>query len=297
MRILVTGKNGQLGQSIKKIVNKKSDNFLNNCDFVFVGRNELDLKSVTSINTFFDKNKFDIIINCAAYTKVDKAEADIDQAYLINHLAVKEIALIAQKNNMKLIHISTDFVFDGSKNQSYNETDDASPVNIYGKSKLAGELAIFSIMNSNAIILRTSWVYSEFGNNFVNTIIINAKKNKKLQIVSDQYGTPTYASDLAQAIMCILTNDKFSKREIPSQTFHYSNEGKCSWFDFAKEIVGFLKINCSLYPINSYEYPQAAKRPKNSVMSKIKISEEFDLSINHWKVSLKDCLKKITRIN
>lgn len=293
MRILVTGKNGQLGQSIKKIVYKKSDIFSNNCDFVFVGRNELDLKSVTSIHTYFDKNKFDIIINCAAYTKVDKAEADINQAYLINHLAVKEIALIAKKNNMKLIHISTDFVFDGLKNQSYNETDVASPLNIYGKSKLAGELAIFSIMNSNAIILRTSWLYSEFGNNFVNTIIINAKKNKKLQIVSDQYGTPTYANDLAQAIMCILTNDKFFKREIPSQIFHYSNEGKCSWFDFAKEIVGFLKINCSLNPINSNEYPQAAKRPKNSVMSKIKISDEFDLTINHWKVSLKHCLKKL----
>ena len=293
MKILVTGKNGQLGQSIKRLLDEKCFANLSSFSFIFTGREELNLEDLESIQSYFVRNDIDIIINCAAYTKVDQAEEDQNQANLINHNAVRELAKISKKNKIKLIHISTDFVFNGHKREPYTEDDKTSPINIYGETKLAGELAIISAMPFNSIIIRTGWVYSEFGNNFVNTIIINAKKNKKLEVVSDQYGTPTFAGDLAQTIMCILNNDKFSKGEIPSQTFHYSNEGKCSWFDFAKEIVGFLEIDCSLDPISSNEYPQAAKRPKYSVMSKIKISEEFDLSINHWKVSLKDCLKRL----
>ena len=292
MRILVTGKNGQLGQSIKKIVNKKSDNFLNNCDFVFVGRNELDLKSATSINTFFDKNKFDIIINCAAYTKVDKAETDIDQAYLINHLAVKEIALIAQKNNMKLIHISTDFVFDGSKNQSYNETDDASPVNIYGKSKLAGELAIFSIMNSNAIILRTSWVYSEFGNNFVKNMLLLGSERDKIRVVNDQFGSPTYATDLAEAILKIIHKQLMKEIVLKTQIYHFSNEGNISWFDFANEVFSLGNVNCKVTPISSEQYKTSAKRPRNTLMSKLKIINS-GISLCQYRKSIEHCLKII----
>jgi dTDP-4-dehydrorhamnose reductase len=293
MRILVTGKDGQVGQTIQNLVNKTSDTNYSNYDFVFVGRNELDLSKARNIQAYFKKNKFDVAINCAAYTKVEQAEVNENDASLINHLAVKEIATIAKKNNMKLIHISTDFVFDGDKSQPYIETDTTSPINIYGKTKLAGEFAAISIMRFNAVILRTSWIYSEYGNNFVNTIIKNAMLKGKLNIISDQFGTPTYASDLAQTIINILAKDKFNKLEMPSQIYHYSNEGECTWFDFAKEIVDILQIDCTVCPITSNEYPQLAKRPKYSVLSKNKISEEFDLSINNWKDSLKHCLNNI----
>ncbi len=293
MRILVIGKDGQVGQKIQNLVNKTSDTNYSNYDFVFIGRDELDLSKARNIQAYFKKNKFDVAINCAAYTKVEQAEVNENDANLINHLAVKEIATIAKKNNMKLIHISTDFVFDGDKSQPYIETDTTSPINIYGKTKLAGEIAAISIMRFNTVILRTSWIYSEYGNNFVNTIIKNAMLKGKLNIISDQFGTPTYASDLAQKIINILAKDKFNKREMPSQIYHYSNEGECTWFDFAKEIVDILQIDCTVCPITSNEYPQLAKRPKYSVLSKNKISEEFDLSINNWKDSLKHCLNNI----
>ncbi len=293
MRILVIGKDGQVGQKIQNLVNKTSDTNYSNYDFVFIGRDELDLSKARNIQAYFKKNKFDVAINCAAYTKVEQAEVNENDANLINHLAVKEIATIAKKNNMKLIHISTDFVFDGDKSQPYIETDTTSPINIYGKTKLAGEIAAISIMRFNTVILRTSWIYSEYGNNFVNTIIKNAMLKGKLNIISDQFGTPTYASDLAQTIINILAKDKFNKREMPSQIYHYSNEGECTWFDFAKEIVDILQIDCTVCPITSNEYPQLAKRPKYSVLSKNKISEEFDLSINNWKDSLKHCLNNI----
>jgi dTDP-4-dehydrorhamnose reductase len=293
MRILVTGKNGQVGQSIQNIVNKTSSTDLKDYDFVFIGRDELDLSEAASIQAYFEKNKFDMAINCAAYTSVEQAEVEENDANLINFLAVKEIATIAKKNNMKLIHISTDFVFDGDKSQPYIETDTTSPKNIYGRTKLAGELAAISIMKFNAIVLRSSWIYSEYGNNFVDTIIKNAKLKGQLDIISDQIGTPTYAYDLAQTIINILSKDKSRKREMTSQIYHYSNEGECTWFDFAKEIIDILKIDCNLNPITTDDYPQLAKRPRYSVLSKKKISEEFDLNINNWKDSLKHCLNNI----
>jgi dTDP-4-dehydrorhamnose reductase len=293
MRILVTGKNGQVGQSIQNIVNKTSSTDLKDYDFVFIGRDELDLSEAASIKAYFEKNKFDMAINCAAYTSVEQAEVEENDANLINFLAVKEIATIAKKNNMKLIHISTDFVFDGDKSQPYIETDITSPKNIYGKTKLAGELAAISIMKFNAIVLRSSWIYSEYGNNFVDTIIKNAKLKGQLDIISDQIGTPTYAYDLAQTIINILSKDKSRKREMTSQIYHYSNEGECTWFDFAKEITDILKIDCNLNPITTDDYPQLAKRPRYSVLSKKKISKEFDLNINNWQDSLKHCLNNI----
>ena len=293
MRVLVIGKNGQVGQSIQNIVNITSNANLKKYDFVFVGRNELDISKASNIQAYFEKNKFDVAINCAAYTNVEQAEVNVNDAKLINHLAVKEIATSAKKNNMKLIHISTDFVFDGNKSQPYIESDTTSPINIYGATKLAGEIAAFSIMNFNAVVFRSSWIYSEYGNNFVDTIIKNATLKTQLDIISDQFGTPTYAQDLAQTIIDVLDNDKFNNREMPSQIYHYSNEGECSWFDFAKEIVGILKIDCNLCPINSDDYPQLAKRPKYSVLSKKKISEDFDLTINDWKDSLKHCLNNL----
>ncbi|MBT5500184.1 MAG: dTDP-4-dehydrorhamnose reductase, partial [Thiotrichales bacterium] len=197
MFVLVTGASGQLGKSLNRFV---ENNILNH-QFVFATREQLDLSNFKNVRRFIEKNQFNIIINCAAYTSVDNAETEKEQANLVNHLSVKNIAEVARDNHIKLIHISTDYVFDGSKLASYDETDNTSPLNVYGKTKLDGENAILSIMELNAIIIRTSWVYSEHGNNFVNTILILSQKKDKLNIVSDQIGSPTNAKDLAGAIV------------------------------------------------------------------------------------------------
>ena len=289
MIILVTGANGQLGKSIKSLAEpqKKSHSF------VFVTRDQLDLSSPSNIQNYFDTHKFDLIINCAAYTAVDKAENYQEEADMINHIAVKKIAEIAKRNNIKLIHISTDFVFDGLKLKPYFENDTTSPLNIYGKTKLAGENAVLSIMNYNAIIIRTSWVFSEYGNNFVDTILKLIKKGSDLNIVSDQIGTPTYAADLGQVILTIIKSEKFNAVKQESTIYHYSNEGECSWYDFAKEIVNISGTQRTINPIKTEDYPTAAKRPLNTLMSKDKISKEFGLKINFWNDALKICMKNI----
>ena len=293
MKILVTGKNGQLGQSIKRLLDEKCFANLSSFSFIFTGREELNLENLESIQSDCVRNDIDIIINCAAYTKVDQAEEDQNQANLINHNAVRELAKISKSNKIKLIHISTDFVFNGHKRVPYTEDDKASPINIYGKTKLAGELAIISTMPFNSIIIRTGWVYSEFGNNFVKTILNLATKSNTLDIVSDQIGTPTYAYDLAYSILHIVSSKNFLQNDKPTAIFHYSNEGKSSWYEFAKEVISISGINCHLNPINSEDYPLPAKRPKYSILSKKKISQEYALSISHWKNALKDCLKNL----
>jgi len=293
MFILVIGTNGQLGKSIKSLVKQQKTNH----NYVFVPRNQLDLSSISNIQNYFDTHKFDLIINCAAYTAVDKAENYQEEADMINHIAVKKIAEIAKSNNIKLIHISTDFVFDGLKHRPYSESDACSPLNIYGKTKLEGENAILSIMKFNAIIIRTSWLYSEYGNNFVATILKLAQNNNNLNIVSDQIGTPTYAGDLGQAILNIIKNDKFNELERVSGIYHYSNEGSCSWYDFAKEIANISGTKCTITPINTEDYPTAAKRPMQTIMSKEKISKEFDLKIIFWKDSLKYCMKNLSTVS
>ena len=293
MLTLVTGASGQLGRSIKSLV--KLQNISNS--FVFATRDQLDLSYLNNIQSYFKDRKFDLIINCAAYTKVDKAELDEKQANLINHLAVKKIAEIAQSNNIKLIHISTDFVFDGFKSQPYLESDATDPLNIYGKTKLAGENAVISIMKFNAIIIRTSWVYSEYGNNFVDTILKLEKNGNELNVVSDQIGTPTYASDLGLAILNIIRSEKFNRNDQESQIYHYSNKGFCNWYDFANEIIKILGSNCILNSIKTEDYPTTAKRPRSTVMSTDKISQEFDLKINLWKDSLKVCMKRLPFIS
>ncbi|MDC3391557.1 dTDP-4-dehydrorhamnose reductase [Candidatus Thioglobus sp.] len=289
MFILVTGANGQLGRSIKSLVEQQKKSY----SFVFVTRNQLDLSSPSNIQNYFDTHKFDLIINCAAYTAVDRAENDREMANMINHLAVKQVAKIAKRNNIKLIHISTDFVFDGLKHQPYSEIDATSPLNIYGKTKLAGENSILSIMKFDAIIIRTSWLYSEYGNNFVATILNLAQKNNNLNIVFDQIGTPTYASDLGQVILTIIKNEKFIVAKQETQIYHYSNAGKCNWYDFAKEIVNISGVQCTINPIKTQDYPTAATRPPNTIMSKDKISKEFGLKINSWNEALKICMKNI----
>ena len=290
MFILVTGASGQLGKSIKRLVER--DNVSHS--FTFVTREKLDFFSLSNIQNYFKAHKFDLIINCAAYTAVDRAEHYKEEANMINHVAVKQIAEIAKSNNIKLIHISTDFVYDGLNNNLYSERDITSPLNIYGKTKLDGENAILSIMKSNAIIIRTSWLYSEYENNFLATILKLSQKNSNLNIVSDQIGTPTFAGDLGQAILDIIKSDKFNVFKKKSEIYHYSNEGKCSWYDFAKEIVSISGAKCNISPINTEGYSAAAKRPKFSVMSKEKISKEFDLKIISWKESLKYCMNNLS---
>ena len=293
MKILVTGKNGQLGQSIKRLLDEKCFANLSSFIFIFTGREELNLENLESIQSYFVRNDIDIIINCAAYTKVDQAEEDQSQANLINHNAVRELAKISKRNKIKLIHISTDFVFNGHKREPYTEDDKTSPINIYGETKLAGELAIISTMPFNSIIIRTGWVYSEFGNNFVKTILNLATKSNTLDIVSDQIGTPTYAYDLAHSILHIVSSENFLENEKPTAIFHYSNEGKSSWYEFAKEVISISGINCHLNPIKTEDYPLPAKRPKYPILSKKKISQEYALNIHHWKDALKACLKNL----
>ena len=286
MRILVTGKNGQLGKSIHKIVtnNKQTD------DFVFVGREELDLSNENNIARYFENNVFDLIINCAAYTQVDKAEQEVELANQINHLAVKQLANIANKQQARLIHISTDYVFDGESNKPYIETDKTNPINVYGKTKLAGEKALQETMQTNAIIIRTSWVYSEYDNNFVKTMLRLGKQRDELSVVSDQIGSPTYATDLANAILDIVQNKTFKEAGQKTQVFHYSNEGEISWHEFAKEIFKIAKIDCKANPIVTEQYPTPAQRPKNTSMNKNKIMKTFNANPVPWKDSLDKCL-------
>ena len=290
MRILITGKNGQLGKSLHKLVSeKKYDN-----EFIFVGRKELDLSSESDINHYFDNHdKFDIIINCAAYTAVDKAEEEVKLANQINYLAVRQLAEIAKAQKAKLIHISTDYVFDGESNKSYTEADETNPINVYGKTKLAGEKALQAIMLTNAIIIRTSWVYSEYGNNFVKTMLNLGKERDELNVVSDQIGSPTYATDLAETILKIIDNKNYQDKEQSTEIYHYSNEGEISWYDFTKEIFKLAKVDCKVNSINTKQYPMPARRPKNIVMSKGKVAKIFNVEISNWKKSLQACIKNI----
>ena len=292
MRILVTGKNGQLGRSIQKIVNTdtKIGNNQSPNEYIFVGKEDLDLSSESSISHYFNNNKFDIIINCAAYTQVDKAEQEAELANQINHLAVKQLGSIASNQRAKLLHISTDYVFDGESGKPYTETDTPNPINAYGRTKLAGEKALQVIMLTNAVIIRTSWVYSEFGNNFVSTMLRLGRERDELSVVNDQMGSPTYAADLADAILEIIRHNKFRDVAQTTQIYNYSNEGEISWYEFAKEIFKIKKIDCEVNPVTSQQYPTPAKRPKNTLMNKDKIVKVFNIKISNWKSSLNTCM-------
>ena len=290
MDILVTGANSQLGQSLKNLSSEKNTSH----NFIFTSRKQLDLSSIPDLEIFIETRNFDLIINCAAYTRVDEAENNEIKANLINHLAVKRIAEVSNKNQIKLIHISSDFVFDGNKKEPYNENDNAAPINIYGKSKYAGEQAILEEMKTNAIIIRTSWMYSEYGNNFVDTILRLSKKNDNLNVVTDQIGNPTYAGDLSQLIMKIVMSEKFNSFDQSSKIFHFSNEGSCSWYEFAKEVIKISGNKCTINPILTKNYHSKVIRPKNSSMSKKKIIKEFGIRIFSWEDSLKRCIDNIS---
>ena len=279
--ILVTGGNGQLGSELKELAPKYAD-----CTFFFTERSQLDITDHLAVDTFINKNKIHTIINCAAYTAVDKAETEPELANAINHLAVGNLAQIAKDKKLKLIHISTDYVFDGTNKNSYLETDSVNPQSVYGQTKLDGELALQRINPANAIIIRTSWVYSKYGHNFVKTMLRLADTKDEISVVADQIGSPTNAADLAAAIVTLLPKIDNDSLEI----FHYSNEGACSWYDFSKAIFEIKGLSIRVNPLESSQYPTAAKRPFFSVLSKQKIKNTFKLNIPIWKHSLTETL-------
>lgn len=279
--ILVTGANGQLGNELKIL----SQNY-HTYQFFFQNKQTLDITKAEQINSFFKNNKIDCCINCAAYTAVDKAESEQQLVYEINSSAVKNLALACSENNALLIQISTDFVFEGNKSSPYTEEDVPNPQGVYAGSKLAGEKMAISF-NPKSIIIRSAWIYTTFGNNFLKTMQRLGKEKSSLGVVFDQIGTPTYARDLAKAIMEIISQwDEKSKTGI----FHFSNEGVASWYDFAVAIMELSHIKCKINPIFTKEYPTPATRPKFSVLSKKKIKESFGLKIPYWRDSLKDCI-------
>ncbi|ADN08308.1 dTDP-4-dehydrorhamnose reductase [Sulfurimonas autotrophica] len=280
--ILITGANGQVGSELKELSCK-----YNAYNFFFTDRETLDITDNKAVKKFIEDNHINTIINTAAYTAVDKAEDDVTNADKINHLAVKNLAQISKEKDIKLIHISTDYVFDGKNYKPYTEIDETNPNGVYGKTKLDGEKVLQEIKPKNSIIIRTSWVYSSFGNNFVKTMLRLGKERDGVGVIFDQVGTPTYARDLAKTILDIIPKIQNSKLEI----YHYSNEGVLSWYDFAKEIIRMAKLDCKINPIETKEYPTPAARPYYSLLNKAKIKQTFNVIIPYWKDSLDTCLK------
>ncbi|CAL2090823.1 dTDP-4-dehydrorhamnose reductase [Tenacibaculum sp. 190524A05c] len=279
MNILVTGASGQLGKEIQHQSKQSSHTFF------FENSKELDITIQEKVNSYIKDNKIDFIINCAAYTAVDKAEEELEKANLVNAEGVENLVLAIGGNKGKMIHISTDYVFDGNANVPLKETDTTDPINAYGISKRLGE-NYFLESNVPGIILRTSWLYSSFGNNFVKTMMRLGKEKSKLQVVSDQIGSPTYARDLANVCLQLVESDFSDKQRV----YHYSNSGVTSWFEFAKEIMTIANLDCEVLPIKSDDYKTLAKRPFYSVMDTTRIKEDFNLNIPFWKDSLRECI-------
>ena len=284
MHILVTGSKGQLGSEIQKISKNYSD-----YKFTYTDIDELDITSKKNVADFISQNNFDIIINCAAFTAVDKCETEKNTARQVNVIAVKNLAMACADNDISLIHISTDYVYDGKNHIPYKESDFTNPESYYGQTKLEGEQVIdeYAI---KAVIIRTSWLYSAFGNNFVKTIIKHATAKDELNVVYDQIGTPTYAGDLATIIL-----DNIKKLELMEgiNLYNFSNEGVCSWYDFANEIIELQNINCKINAIETKDYPLPAPRPAYSILNKEKIKTQLNTRIPYWKESLKKCLKEL----
>ncbi len=284
MNILVTGSNGQLGSEIRELSPNYSYNFF------FTDVNDLDISKESEIKKYVNEKDIDLIINCAAYTAVDKAEEEKELADLINHKAVKYLADTAKEKNVPLIHISTDYVFDGKNYRPYVENDPVNPQGVYGLTKLKGE-ETFKNSGANGIIIRTSWVYSSYGHNFVKTML-RLKDRGELGVVFDQVGTPTYARDLAYTILEIINKNLQKIKNKKAEIYHYSNEGVISWYDFAKAIFEIENIDIKVKPIESKEYPTPAIRPHYSVLNKKKIKNEFKIEIPYWRESLKRMLNE-----
>ena len=285
MHILVTGSNGQLGSELRVL----SSDFPQH-QFIFTDVDELDITDTKAVNAFFNENKVDCLINCAAYTNVDKAEEEQDLARNINVQGAKNLAQACAKHNAELMHISTDYVFDGNNHRPYRETDFTHPQSVYGETKLEGEHMIEEFAKT-AIIIRTSWLYSSFGHNFVKTMLKYGQERDELNVVYDQIGTPTYAANLALLILMNLDDLQWLQG---THIYHYSDEGVCSWYDFAKEIMTLSNIDCKINAIESKDYPLPATRPFYSILNKAKIKDGLEgIEIPYWKDSLKKCLQRI----
>jgi dTDP-4-dehydrorhamnose reductase len=287
--ILVTGSNGQLGKDLQEL------SYKDNYKFFFTDKNSLDITNKDKIDNFVKNNKIDLIINFAAYTDVNKAQLEEKKANLINNISVKNLAQICAKNNILLIHISTDYVFDGKNYKPYKEDDKTNPINIYGLTKLKGEEA-FIKSGARGIIIRTSWLYCSEGKNFVNTMLKLAKNKNKIDVVCDQIGTPTYCADLNKAMLNIINNHLEKLYSFKGEIFHYSNEGVASWYDFAKEIFDLKNIKVKINAIETKDFPSAVNRPYYSVLNKTKFKNIFQMEIPYWKDSLKICLQRINNV-
>ena len=281
--ILITGSQGQLGSEFHKI----SSSFPQ-YQFIFSDRKTLDITDEQAVNDFFSKNKITVCVNCAAYTAVDKAEQEKELAEKVNTTAVGYLAKACKDHYVQFMHISTDYVFNGKATRPYLSTDQTNPVNFYGSAKLSGEQMAIAL-NDKTIIIRTAWVYSSFGNNFVKTMMRLMKDRESIGVVNDQLGSPTYAGDLAEAIMHIINQDHF----IPD-VYHYTNEGITTWYNFAKEIAMLIKTKCVVNPISTEQFPTLAARPAYSVLNTEKIQSIFNLQIPNWQDSLQKCLAEIS---
>lgn len=291
MVVLVTGSSGQVGQSLQFIAPKYPE-----IEFIFCDSKTLDITNLANCESIFSKYKPDYCINTAAYTAVDKAESEPEKAFDINVNGPKNLSKTCKIHNTTLLHISTDFVFDGDSSKlgmtnGYTEEDIPNPTGVYGQTKLQGEQEIHAILE-NYFIIRTSWVYSQFGNNFMKTMLRLASERDSLSVVNDQIGTPTNAVDLAEVLITMILNNQQSKiKNQQSKIYNFSNEGQCSWYDFAKKILEINNISINLLPIPTSSFPTPAKRPKYSVLDKSKIKRVFGVEVNNWEESLKNCLK------
>lgn len=285
MVVLVTGSSGQLGQSLQFIAPNYSE-----IDFVFCSSSDLDITNIENCRAVLSKIKPKYCINAAAYTAVDKAESEPEKAHLINVIGAKNLAQICNESNTELLHVSTDFVFDGGKTTPYLETDVPNPTSVYGQTKLAGEIEIRKNLTQHYII-RTSWVYSQFGNNFMKTMLRLASERDTLSVVNDQIGTPTNAVDLAETLIKIIQSSNQHPTLNNYGTYNFSNQGQCSWYEFAQKIFEFNNISINLLPIGTSDYPTPAQRPNFSVLDKSKISKTFGLKILDWQTSLKQTEK------
>lgn len=286
MNILVTGANGQLGHEMQRVAKESNDHFI--FTDVAEGYENLDITNIEAIRKTIKDNNIEVIVNCAAYTNVDRAETDYDTANLINNIAVGNLATAIKEVDGTLIHISTDYVFQGDRNIPCREDWTTNPLGVYGKTKLAGEKAI-EATGCKHIILRTAWLYSKWGKNFVKTMQYLTASKDELKVVFDQVGTPTFAGDLADTIAHIISTRQMNKTGI----YHFSNEGVCSWFDFAKIICELSGNTCNIKPCYSEEFPSPVKRPHFSVLDKSKLKKTFDIDVPYWTDSLKICIKQL----
>jgi dTDP-4-dehydrorhamnose reductase len=286
MNILVTGSNGQLGSEIKDLAKNYK-----NCNFFFCDLPALDICNSNQLDIFFTENKINTVINCAAYTAVDKAEIDAKTAQKVNSEGVLNLVNAVAKVSGKLIHISTDYVFDGNSFLPYQESDEINPIGVYGNTKRNGELAVIN-SDIDGIVIRTSWLYSAYGNNFLKTMLKLGHERDELGVIFDQVGTPTNASDLAKTCLDILLDESSENISTKGKTYHYSNEGVTSWYDFATAIMELGSLDCKVRPIETKDYPTPAKRPHFSVLNKSKIKNDFKIEIPYWRDSLAKCIKK-----